>query len=102
MTSEINVIDPVKLVTLEQIDETIFSWRHAGSALGACVWRAGYRARPCQCLQDCRRPLCHSLHAYFLRPGDPEMPIVFHVDEARDGGSFTNRRVVAIQRVNKF
>ena len=39
----------------------------------------------------------HSLHAYFLRPGDPEYPIVYDVDRSRDGGSFTVRRVVAIQ-----
>jgi acyl-CoA thioesterase-2 len=41
--------------------------------------------------------LCHSLHCYFIRPGDPSVPIVFEVDRSRDGGSFTTRRVVAIQ-----
>ncbi|TMV08561.1 acyl-CoA thioesterase II [Ruegeria sediminis] len=41
--------------------------------------------------------LCHSLHAYFIRPGDPSIPVVYQVDRARDGGSFTTRRVVAIQ-----
>lgn len=40
---------------------------------------------------------CHSLHAYFLRPGDIKIPIVYDVDRIRDGGSFTTRRVVAIQ-----
>jgi acyl-CoA thioesterase-2 len=39
----------------------------------------------------------HSLHGYFLRPGDPEVPIIYEVDRIRDGGSFTTRRVVAIQ-----
>jgi acyl-CoA thioesterase-2 len=39
----------------------------------------------------------HSLHAYFLRRGDLSVPIVFEVDRSRDGGSFTSRRVVAIQ-----
>ena len=39
----------------------------------------------------------HSLHAYFLRPGDPKTPIVYEVDRARDGRSFTTRRVVAVQ-----
>ncbi len=39
----------------------------------------------------------HSLHAYFIRPGDPAVPIVYEVDRARDGRSFTTRRVVAIQ-----
>jgi acyl-CoA thioesterase-2 len=39
----------------------------------------------------------HSLHAYFLRPGDPLVPILYEVDRIRDGSSFTTRRVVAIQ-----
>ena len=39
----------------------------------------------------------HSLHAYFLRAGDPDHPIVYEVDRSRDGKSFTSRRVVAIQ-----
>jgi acyl-CoA thioesterase-2 len=41
--------------------------------------------------------VCHSLHCYFIRPGDPNIPIIFEVDRSRDGGSFTTRRVVAIQ-----
>ena len=40
----------------------------------------------------------HSLHSYFLRPGDPTVPILYEVDRIRDGRSFTTRRVVAIQR----
>lgn len=39
----------------------------------------------------------HSLHAYFLRPGDPTHPILYAVDAIRDGRSFTTRRVVAVQ-----
>jgi acyl-CoA thioesterase-2 len=39
----------------------------------------------------------HSLHAYFIRPGDPAVPIVYLVDRIRDGRSFTTRRVVAVQ-----
>jgi acyl-CoA thioesterase II len=41
--------------------------------------------------------ICHSLHGYFLRPGDPRVPIIYEVDRSRDGTSFTARRVVAIQ-----
>jgi acyl-CoA thioesterase-2 len=41
--------------------------------------------------------LCHSIHCYFLRPGDPTIPILYEVDRARDGRSFTSRRVTAIQ-----
>jgi acyl-CoA thioesterase-2 len=41
--------------------------------------------------------IAHSLHAYFLRPGDPERPVLYEVDPIRDGGHFTTRRVVARQ-----
>lgn len=41
--------------------------------------------------------LCHSLHAYFIRAGDPSIPVIYQVDRARDGGSFTTRRVIAVQ-----
>jgi acyl-CoA thioesterase II len=40
---------------------------------------------------------CHSLHCYFIRPGDPRIPIVYEVDRSRDGKSFATRRVIAIQ-----
>jgi acyl-CoA thioesterase-2 len=39
----------------------------------------------------------HSMHSYFIRPGDPSVPIVYEVDRVRDGRSFTTRRTVAIQ-----
>ncbi|HEX4179660.1 MAG TPA: acyl-CoA thioesterase II [Caulobacteraceae bacterium] len=41
--------------------------------------------------------ICHSLHCYFIRPGDPKVPILFQVERGRDGGSFSTRRVIAIQ-----
>ena len=41
--------------------------------------------------------VCHSFHAYFLRAGDPKVPILYEVDRSRDGSSFTARRVVGIQ-----
>ncbi len=41
--------------------------------------------------------ICHSLHAYFIRPGDPSVPILYEVDRSRDGKSFTTRRVTAVQ-----
>lgn len=41
--------------------------------------------------------LCHSLHAYFIRPGDPSRPVIYEVDTSRDGRSFSTRRVVAMQ-----
>ena len=39
----------------------------------------------------------HSLHAYFIRPGDPTVPLVYMVERVRDGRSFTTRRVTAVQ-----
>lgn len=42
--------------------------------------------------------LCHSLHSYFIRPGDPAEPITYRVERDRDGASFTTRRVVALQK----
>jgi len=41
--------------------------------------------------------VCHSLHAYFIRPGDVRIPVLYEVDRSRDGGTFTTRRVIAIQ-----
>ncbi len=40
---------------------------------------------------------CHSLHAYFLRPGDPKTPILYRVERSHDGNSFASRRVTALQ-----
>src|SRR6476659_4519764 len=65
--------------------QRVFGGQVAGQALVA----AGRTVSP-------DRPV-HSLHAYFLRPGDPSIPIVYEVDRIRDGRSFTTRRVVAIQ-----
>jgi len=41
--------------------------------------------------------MCHSLQAYFIRPGDPKAPVLYEVERSRDGKSFTTRRVIAIQ-----
>lgn len=42
--------------------------------------------------------VCHSLQSYFIRPGDPAMPVLYQVERSRDGKSFTTRRVIAIQK----
>ena len=44
--------------------------------------------------------VAHSLHAYFMRPGDEDFPIIYRVERDYDGGSFSNRRVIAMQRGN--
>src|ERR1700748_749907 len=85
------------LLDLEKIEENIFRGQSPedrmqrvfggqvlGQALVAATPTAGARA-------------CHSFHAYFLRGGDPKIPILYEVDRARDGASFTSRRVIAIQ-----
>lgn len=59
---------------------------------GQVIGQALYAA--CKTVEG-RQP--HSLHAYFLLPGDPEIPIVYEVDRLRDGRSFTTRRVLALQ-----
>jgi len=64
--------------------QRVFGGQVAGQALVAAGRTAG----------GCR---VHSLHAYFLRPGDPAVPILYQVDRIRDGRSFTTRRVVAVQ-----
>jgi acyl-CoA thioesterase-2 len=90
--------DLVALLDLERLEENIFRGRSpetsfqrvfGGQVAGQALVAAG-RTVPAD------RPV-HSLHAYFLRPGDPAIPIVYTVDRLRDGRSFTTRRVVAIQ-----
>jgi len=44
--------------------------------------------------------IAHSLHGYFLRPGDPKQPVFYQVERVRDGGTFSTRRVVATQQEN--
>ncbi|WP_327695102.1 acyl-CoA thioesterase II [Streptomyces sp. NBC_00459] len=86
------------LLDLEQIEENIFRGRSRpaivprvfGGQVAAQALVAAGRTVPAD------RP-AHSLHSYFLRPGDPGVPIVYTVDRIRDGRSFTTRRVVAVQ-----
>lgn len=91
--------DLVQLLDLEAIEVNIFRGRSpdesrqrvfggqvAGQALVAAARTIDEPGR-----------LVHSLHAYFLRPGDPAVPILYEVDRIRDGRSFSTRRVVAIQ-----
>ena len=69
--------------------------RRAGSASTAGRCWARRWSRPCA---PCRpERVAHSLHAYFLLPGDPAQPIIYDVERVRDGGSFTTRRVTGIQ-----
>jgi len=89
--------DLIALLTLERIEEYIFRGdsRDIGSpqVFGGQV--LGQALSAAQHTVEGR--VAHSLHAYFLRRGDINAPIIYEVDRARDGGSFSNRRVVAIQ-----
>ncbi|MFW6720529.1 acyl-CoA thioesterase [Streptomyces sp. MAR4 CNY-716] len=88
----------VDLLDLEQIEQDIYRGhsrtavvpRVFGGQVAAQALVAAGRTVPAD-----RPP--HSLHAYFLRPGDPGAPLVYTVDRIRDGRSFTTRRVVAVQ-----
>jgi acyl-CoA thioesterase II len=87
------------LLTLESIEEDIFrgesrnvsSVRVFGGQVAAQALVAVGSTVPAG-------RLVHSLHAYFIRPGDPRLPIVYRADRTRDGRSFSTRRVVAVQR----
>ncbi len=89
----------VSLLDLEQIEMDIFRGRSpagerrqrvfGGQVAGQALVAAG-RTVP----ED--RPV-HSLHAYFIRPGDPAVPLVYLVERVRDGRSFTTRRVTVVQ-----
>jgi len=88
----------VSLLDLERIDRTIFRGRNedtqrsrlfGGQVAAQALVAAG------RTVEGGRAP--HSLHAYFLRGGDPGHPVIYTVDPIRDGGSFTTRRVVAQQ-----
>jgi acyl-CoA thioesterase-2 len=88
----------VALLDLERIEENIFRGVSpapspvrvfGGQVAGQALVAAG------RTVPESRK--VHSLHAYFIRPGDPSVPIVYEVDRIRDGRSFTTRRVVAVQ-----
>lgn len=90
--------DLLDLLDLEQIEQDYFR----GRSRSAIVPRVFGGQVAAQALVAAGRTVpddrtAHSLHAYFLRMGDPGAPIVYTVDRIRDGRSFTTRRVVAVQ-----
>ena len=89
--------DFIDLLNLEPIEDNLFRgyspnehWQRVfgGQVIGQALMAAE---------RTVHGRVCHSLHAYFLRPGDPKRPIIYEVDRSRDGRSFTSRRVVALQ-----
>ncbi|MGH3518160.1 MAG: acyl-CoA thioesterase II [Haloechinothrix sp.] len=88
----------VALLDLEKIEENIYRGFSppqspvrvfGGQVAGQALVAAGRTVAP--------ERHVHSLHAYFIRGGDPRVPIIYEVDRIRDGRSFTTRRVVAVQ-----
>src|SRR5262245_49634094 len=86
------------ILDLEPLEENLFRGRspqqgwqrvYGGQVLGQALVAAVRTVPP--------ERIAHSLHAYFLLAGDPSRPIVYNVERVRDGGSFTTRRVTAIQ-----
>jgi acyl-CoA thioesterase-2 len=97
MTAKTPIAEVLDLLDLEKIEENIFRGQSpedrmqrvfGGQVLGQALVAAS---------RTVEGRVCHSFHAYFLRGGDPKVPILYEVDRARDGASFTSRRVVAIQ-----
>jgi acyl-CoA thioesterase-2 len=87
----------IEILDLEQLEVNLFRGRSpderrqrifGGQVAGQALVAAG---------RTVERGSTHSLHAYFLRPGDPTTPIIYDVDRIRDGRTFTTRRVSAIQ-----
>src|SRR3989339_1313368 len=87
----------LQLLDLEPIEINLFRGQSinlfgknvfGGQVLGQALMAAG---------RTVENRLAHSLHAYFLRPGDATTPIVYAVERVRDGKSFTTRTVQAIQ-----
>ncbi|MEC8143958.1 MAG: acyl-CoA thioesterase domain-containing protein, partial [Pseudomonadota bacterium] len=87
------------LLDLEQIEENIFRAQHpkgrqgrlyGGQIMAQALMAGGRTVEP--------RLRVHSLHGYFLRPGDPRVPAVIRVERARDGRSFAMRRILVTQR----
>src|SRR5690348_3337348 len=90
--------DLLALLELEQLEVNLFRGesRDIGSAQVFGGQVLGQALTAASRTVEAQR-VVHSLHAYFLRRGDFNAPIVFEVDRSRDGHSFSNRRVVAIQ-----
>jgi len=90
--------DVVRILDLERIEDNLFRGQNEeqkhGRLFGGQVLAQALAAAYRTITTD--RP-CHSLHGYFLRPGDPTRPVLYEVEAIRDGRSFTTRSIKAIQ-----
>ena len=88
----------IGLLDLEEIDQNIYRGQNERSKMPRLFGGQVAAQALAAAGRTVEGRLAHSLHAYFLKAGDPTHPIVFTVDRIRDGASFTTRRVVAQQR----
>jgi acyl-CoA thioesterase II len=97
-TAPARLTELIGLLDLERIELNLFRAHHprgrSGRLYGGQIMAQALRAA-ISTVQDDRAP--HSLHGYFLRPGDPSVPALIDVERIRDGRSFTTRRVVVTQ-----
>lgn len=88
----------IELLDLERIEENLFRAYHPAARtkrlFGGQIMAQALTAAANTV--DADRP-CHSLHGYFLRPGNPKLPALIEVERIRDGRSFATRRVLVIQ-----
>lgn len=89
----------IQLLDLEQIEDNVFRAYHPegrqGRLYGGQIMAQALMAGGRTVSEELR---VHSLHGYFLRPGDPKVPAVIRVERARDGRSFATRRILVTQR----
>ncbi|MEU2629764.1 MULTISPECIES: acyl-CoA thioesterase II [Kitasatospora] len=99
MPADDQVAPFVELLRIEELDENLFRGRcHAGAPMRAFGGQVAAQALTSAGRTIGAERSVHSLHGYFLRPGDPTRPIVYQVDRIRDGSSYATRRVTAVQR----
>ncbi|MFC9328048.1 acyl-CoA thioesterase [Kitasatospora sp. NPDC057015] len=88
-----------ELLRIEELDKNLFRGRcHAGAPMRAFGGQVAAQALTAAGRTIGPERAVHSLHGYFLRPGDPTNPITYEVDRVRDGLSYATRRVSALQR----
>ena len=88
----------LETLDLEQIDLDIFRGQNEKGRPGRLFGGQVAAQALVAAIRTVDERRAHSLHGYFLRPGDPDVPVIYSVDRIRDGRSFTTRRVVAVQR----
>ncbi|MED6159146.1 hypothetical protein PIB30_039656 [Stylosanthes scabra] len=112
-----NPVHQTDVIALSKLTCLVLPQEHLALLQPKSIWSAQKSIRTCSTVEDILHlepmealaaasksvdfaKLVHSLHAYFILPGDLHMPIVYKVDRLRDGKSFASRRVDAIQKGN--